>query len=86
MTDVAVRDLRNNTAGVIDRVRRGEDITITVNGVPTARLVPIAVEKRPFLTTPDLLALRGRLDTMPPSTHWEHEFEGDTTDELGSIR
>lgn len=85
MTDVAVRDLRNNTAAVIERVRAGEDVTITVNGVPAAKLVPIHPEKKKFLTTADLLALRPKPGTTPPP-YWEHEFEGDTTDDLGPIQ
>ena len=85
MIDVAVRDLRNNTAKVIERARAGEDITITVNGVPAAKLVPIQPEKRAFLTTADLLALRPKPGATPPP-YWEHEFDGDTTDDLGPIQ
>lgn len=49
MTDVASRELRNNTRGLLDRVAAGEEITITVDGRPTARLVP--VDPRPSLWT-----------------------------------
>lgn len=41
MTDVASRELRNNTRGLLDRVAAGEEITITVDGRPAARLVPV---------------------------------------------
>jgi len=85
MTDVAVRDLRNNTAAVIERVRSGEDVTITVNGVPAAKLVAIQPEKKNFLTTADLLALRPKPGSTPPP-YWDHEFDGDTTDDLGPIQ
>lgn len=47
MTLIAVRDLRNDTAGVLERVRRGEDVVITVRGVPAARLVPVARDSAP---------------------------------------
>lgn len=86
MSFVPVRELRNNTAAVIERARAGEDVTITVNGVPAAKLVPVDPPKRAFLTTADLLALRARVRTMPPVEHWEHEFDGDTTDNLGPIQ
>lgn len=52
MAWVAVRDLRNDTSGVLERVRRGEDVVITVRGVPAARLVPISdISRRPMSGT-----------------------------------
>jgi prevent-host-death family protein len=84
MSLVPVRELRNNTAAVIERARRGEDVTITVNGVATARLVAISPGKRDFLTTADLLAMRPRPGAVIPE-FWDHELEGDTTDDLGPI-
>lgn len=38
--DVGVRDLRNHTARVIDAVKAGERVVLTVNGEPTADIVP----------------------------------------------
>jgi antitoxin (DNA-binding transcriptional repressor) of toxin-antitoxin stability system len=38
MTDVASRELRNDTRGVLRRVEAGEDVTITVDGRPVAVL------------------------------------------------
>jgi len=35
-----VRDLRNRTAHVIDAVRAGERVTLTVHGEPVADIVP----------------------------------------------
>jgi len=35
-----VRDLRNRTAFVIDAVRAGERVTLTVHGEPVADIVP----------------------------------------------
>jgi prevent-host-death family protein len=40
MTDVASRELRNNTRALLDRVEAGETITITVDGRPIALLQP----------------------------------------------
>jgi prevent-host-death family protein len=41
MTDVASRELRNNTRSLLDRVARGESITVTVDGRAVAVLQPV---------------------------------------------
>ena len=41
MTDLALRELRNNVSDVLRRVEAGEQLTVTVNGRPVARLVPL---------------------------------------------
>jgi len=38
--EIGVRDLRNRTASVIDAVKAGERVVLTVNGDPTADIVP----------------------------------------------
>jgi prevent-host-death family protein len=38
--DIGVRDLRNHTGRVIDAVRSGERVTLTVHGEPVADIVP----------------------------------------------
>jgi prevent-host-death family protein len=38
--DIGVRELRNETARVIDAVRAGERVTLTVRGEPVADIVP----------------------------------------------
>lgn len=38
--DVGVRDLRNDTARVVDAVRAGERVVLTVHGTPVADIVP----------------------------------------------
>jgi len=38
--------LRNETSVLVQRAQAGEDIVITVRGVPTARLVPIPQGRR----------------------------------------
>lgn len=42
MTNVASRELRNQTRALLDRVAAGEHLTITVEGRPVAELAPIA--------------------------------------------
>lgn len=39
--NVSVRDLRNDGGRVLDRVERGETVTITRNGRPVAELRPL---------------------------------------------
>ena len=38
--NIGVRDLRNHTSQVIDAVKAGERVTLTVNGDPVADIVP----------------------------------------------
>jgi prevent-host-death family protein len=44
--NIGVRDLRNRTGRVIDAVRAGERVTLTVHGEPVADIVPHAVRTR----------------------------------------
>lgn len=46
MSDVASRELRNNTRALLDRVAAGETITITVDGRPAAVLQPPGILPR----------------------------------------
>jgi len=77
MSDVASRDLRNNTRALLDRVEAGESITITVDGRPVATLEPAGRRPR-FMARDrfvrDLLshradaALRSDLKDLAPDT------------------
>lgn len=46
MAEVASRDLRNNTRGLLNRVEAGEAITITIDGRPVAVLQPLGRRPR----------------------------------------
>lgn len=46
MHEVTVRELRNHGARVLDRVARGETLTVTRDGRPVAELRPLA--RRPL--------------------------------------
>lgn len=46
MTEVASRELRNNTRALLERVEGGEAVTITVNGRPVAILQPVGRRSR----------------------------------------
>jgi prevent-host-death family protein len=41
MAEVSIRDLRNRGREVIERVRRGERLTVTSDGRPVAELSPL---------------------------------------------
>ncbi len=60
---VSVRELRNNGGQVIDRVARGEQVTITRDGKPVAELRPYAQSK---LSAAALLARWRHLPTIDP--------------------
>jgi len=73
MAEVSIRELRNHGGDVVDRVARGEHITVTRRGKHVAELrplstlaVPIAdlVRKRAHLPRVDPVKLRGDLDTV----------------------
>lgn len=40
MADVGIRQLKNETSSVIERVESGEIVTVTRRGRPVARMVP----------------------------------------------
>jgi prevent-host-death family protein len=44
--EIGVRDLRNHTASVIDAVKGGERVVLTVNGEPLADIVPHGARAR----------------------------------------
>ena len=60
MSEVTVRELRNHGGDVIDRVAKGERITITRAGKPVAELRPYVVAK---LSSKELLE---RWRHLPP--------------------
>ena len=56
--EVASRELRNDTAGLLRRVEEGETIVITRRGKPVADLVPHRPEPRRGLTPAEVLEIR----------------------------
>lgn len=84
MTDVPVREMRNHTAQLIQRVRDGEDVTITSNGVAVATLVPVRGRKRASFSKGELLLALG-LQADAAMADDLAELAGDTTDDLEPI-
>ena len=73
MADVSIRDLRNHGGDVVDRVERGERVTVTRSGKPVAELRPIGpqparvaelIRRRRHLPAVDPDGLRRDLDTV----------------------
>lgn len=60
MADVTIRELRNKGGEVVERVVAGEVLTVTRDGMPVARLVP--VPPKPLSAT----VLLGRWRKLPP--------------------
>lgn len=56
--EVASRELRNDTAGLLRRVEEGERIVITRRGKPVAELVPHRPESRRGLTPAEVMEIR----------------------------
>jgi prevent-host-death family protein len=64
MGEVTVRDLRNRGADVLERVGRGETLTVTRDGRPVAELRPLA---RAGIAAAVLLERWRRLPPVDPS-------------------
>ncbi|MEN4476584.1 type II toxin-antitoxin system prevent-host-death family antitoxin [Mycolicibacterium cosmeticum] len=86
MSEVASRDLRDNTAGLLRRVAAGEDITITVKGKPVARLSPYQPPRRRWIQRDELLSRLERTQADTGLRHDLNELAGDTTDDLGPVQ
>lgn len=59
MTDISIRELRNHGGDMVDRVQRGERLTITRSGKPVAELVALPRQPVP------LSELRRRWSRLP---------------------
>lgn len=82
MSDVASRELRNDTAGVLRRVQAGEEIVITVNGRPAAQLVPVRSSGRRWLRRDELATRLSGAQADPRLRADLDRLAGETTDDL----
>ena len=81
MASIASRELRNNTRALLDRVAAGEEVTITVDGLPVARVCPL--EQRPRALQRELfLQMLARHRADPGLTVFLAELNSETTDDL----
>ena len=81
MTEVASRELRNNTRQLLERVEAGEEVAITVGGRPVAMLVPIGRKPR-WMPKDELLALLEGRRADPGLLGELREMMPDTTDDI----
>jgi prevent-host-death family protein len=84
VSQVAWRELRNNTRALFDRVEAGEAIVITVDGRPVAVLQPVG--RRPRALSRDEF-VRRILDHQADASlrHELRELAPDTTDDLPPV-
>lgn len=52
--DVSVRELRNHTSDVVAAVRAGERVSLTVNRLPVADIVPHVASQSPWVASHSL--------------------------------
>lgn len=76
-----MRDLRNRTSQVIDAVRAGERVTLTVHGEPVADIVPHGQRARWLAGEPFRRELAEQA-ADPALAHDLDELAGQTLDEL----
>lgn len=81
MAEVAARDLRNNTRGVLRRVADGEEVVITVSGRPVATLHPLAERPR-WLSRSEFVRRLASRQADPALADDLRELAPDTTDDL----
>jgi prevent-host-death family protein len=55
--EFSVRELRNHTADVVAAVRSGERVSLTVNRMPVADIVPHEQERSPWIPSSTLRAI-----------------------------
>jgi prevent-host-death family protein len=55
--EISVRELRNHTADVVAAVRAGERVSLTVNRMPVADIVPHLQERSPWVPSQRLRAI-----------------------------
>lgn len=81
MVEVASRELRNNTRGLLERVAAGEEVTITVDGLPMAVLRPVGRRPR-WIGREEFVQTVIRRQADPALATDLSELAPDTTDEL----
>ncbi len=79
--EIGVRDLRNRTAQVIDSVKAGERVTLSVHGEPIADIVPHGRRTR-WLSGAQLRSQLDERAADPELAHALDEIAGQTLDEL----
>lgn len=84
--EVASRELRNDTAGLLRRVEEGESIVITRRGKPVADLVPHRPATSRWFTPDEVMEVVEHSSADPGLRGDLERLVGERTDELGPIR
>jgi prevent-host-death family protein len=84
MSEIASRELRNNTRALLDRVAAGESVTITVDGRPVAVLQPVGRRPR-WLSREEFVRRILSHQADPGLIDALRELAPDTTDDLPSL-
>lgn len=84
--EVASRELRNDTAGLLRRVEEGERIVITRRGKPVADLIPHREEQSRWLAPDEVIEIVTKFSADPGLRDDLDRLAGETTDDLGPIR
>lgn len=83
--EVASRQLRNETAGLLRKVEEGERVVITRRGKPVADLVPHREAQARWLPPDEVMDILTRFSADPGLRDDLERLAGDTTDDLGPI-
>jgi prevent-host-death family protein len=84
--EVASRELRNDTGGLLRRVEAGETIVITLRGKPVADLVPHRRAASRWFTPDEVVEVIEKSAADPGLKDDLERLVGETTDDLGPIR
>jgi prevent-host-death family protein len=73
-TQLEIKDLGNSMSDALDKVRRGEEVTIADHGYAIAKLVPIEPEERVFGAFKGRVVIADDFDApLPPDVQAEFE-------------
>lgn len=78
-----MRELRNDTAGVLRRVEAGESLLITKRGKPVAEVVPHRPQEPRWMPREELVELLKTHSADPGLRDDLERIAGETTDEDG---
>jgi prevent-host-death family protein len=60
--EITQRELRNESGAIMRRLEQGESFTVTRNGTPIGRLIPL--RRRTFVPTDEVLAIFATAPTL----------------------
>jgi prevent-host-death family protein len=72
---VAMRELRNSTKGIVDALESGEEVTLTNHGRPVGRILPIEFDMADWLAAVRREAPKGdstQFDELMADRHAEY--------------